>query len=120
MKKPAGFVVFDLPTPYLTNLTILTSLHMEKSEVGEVVEPQALLPHITVDAVRPRRTDRVDDQDAEDMADFVDCIRFALFHHPELSDAEHGAEIGRQLNLDPEDVRGRVTAIRQRLVGERA
>lgn len=54
------------------------------------------------------------------MADFRDCIRFALNHHPEMSDADHAKEIGEQLGLDPEDVRGRVTAIRQHLVDGRA
>ena len=37
----------------------------------------------------------------------------------ELSDADHAKEIAQNLGLDPEDVRGRVTAERQKAVNGR-
>jgi len=118
LTRPQGAIVWGLPTPWLTSLTRLTSTHMESGESGEPSEP--VVPGRANESHPPTRSRRVDDQSPEDMADFRDCIRFALNHHPEMSDADHAKEIGEQLGLDPEDVRGRVTAIRQHLVDGRA
>ena len=117
IRRPSNLVMYCLPTPYLTNLTYLTS-----TPYGENVRMVSMVRmDVPVGAVRTEKRPRlVDDQDAEEMTEFIDGIRFALSHNPELSDADHAAEIGRQLGLDPEDVRGRVTAVRQQLVDGKA
>jgi hypothetical protein len=112
LTRPGNLITWSLPTPWLTWLTRLTSTPYgeQVSHVSQVSQ----YPHDHVSTSHgPIR--RVDDQDAAEMADFLDSVRFAIRHSPGHTDKEIAAAIGRDLGLDQDDVRGRVTAIRARI-----